>query len=136
LPEQEAAQTLFARGAYDEIRVRIGKMRGIEILMKSIFVDLLRREISLMDIFYYLLCSIDYLRSSCVGDGEVSEVLVVHARFVFETFEHVLKCFRQEISPADCFDSYFLGVKSAVPSQFLGLFFDDLENRVYLVARS
>src|SRR5438876_1959382 len=71
LPEQESAQTLFARSSYDEIRVRIWQMCCVEILVKRIFVNLLRREISLMDIFYYLFRSVDYLGSSCVGDGEV-----------------------------------------------------------------
>src|SRR6266480_4682356 len=101
-------------------------MSSVKILVKSILVNLLRRKISLVDIFYYLLRSVDYLGSSCVCNGEIQEVLIILARLVFETFENVLKTLRQQVSPADCFDSYFLGVKSAVPSQFLGLFFDDL----------
>src|SRR5437660_11343775 len=97
LPEQKSAQTLFARGAYDEIRGRIRKMCSVKILMKSILVNLLRREIALVNVFHYLLRSVNYLGSSCVCDGEVYEVLVVRARFVFETFEHVLKRFRQQV---------------------------------------
>src|SRR5216683_4545001 len=71
LPQQESAQTLFARCAYDEIRVWIWKMGSIQILVKSIFVNLLWRKITLMNIFNNLLGSVDDLGPSRVSDRQV-----------------------------------------------------------------
>src|SRR6267143_4229020 len=63
-------------------------------------------------------------------------MLIVHARLVFEAFENVLESLRQQVSPANCFDSYFLGVQSAVPSQFSSLFLDDLQDGIHFFAWS
>src|SRR5260370_35873118 len=63
-------------------------------------------------------------------------MLIVHASAVVEAFETVLKSLRQQVSPANCFDSYRLGVQSAVPSQLSSLFLDDLQDGVYFFAWS
>src|SRR5713101_7265905 len=63
-------------------------------------------------------------------------MLIVHARLVFETFENVLESLRQQVSPANCFDSHLLSVQSTVPSQFSSFFFYNFEDRVYFFAWS
>src|SRR5260370_12807124 len=63
-------------------------------------------------------------------------MLIVHARLVFEAFENVLESLRQQVSPANCFDSHLLSMQSTVFSQFSSFFFHNFEDRVYLLTRS
>src|SRR5260370_23744286 len=63
-------------------------------------------------------------------------MLIVHARLVFEAFENVLESLRQQVSPANCFDSHLLCMQSTVFSQFSSFFFHNFEDRVYLLTRS
>jgi len=89
LPQEEAAQSFLAGSSNHEVGVRVWQMRGVQVLVKNILVNLVSRKTSLVDSLNNLLRRVDNLRPSRIGYCNIQKVPVVITSLVFKLDENI-----------------------------------------------
>src|SRR2546426_5363274 len=96
LPEEEVAQPLLPRGAYDQVRLRVREVCGIESSRNRLLRDLSRREPPVLDIRGDRPYHVGDLHPASVGDRDVEIEVVEIGGALLQLSQYRLGALRQE----------------------------------------
>src|SRR5713226_7867124 len=128
LPEEEVAQPLLPRGAYYQVWLGVGEMRGIESSCDRLLRDLARGEPPVLDIRGDRPHHVGDLHPASVRDSNVEVEAIEIGGALLQLPQYRLDALRQEFYLAYRLDPNPVSVYPFVVKEPVESFFDNLED--------